>query len=470
MIRDDIMKKWIGIFIFIFSLSSAAYAMEGEYVVKVTPKANTVTLFSQKMPKQITQEAYLVTSEEELNALQEAFCIEYAEPNYLFELYEQPSDPLTSQQWHLDVIHADNPWTVGVSGSGVRVGVLDTGVYTEHEDLKDVVVEGYDYILETSQMSDTYGHGTLVAGTLSASANNGRGGRGAAPGAKIVPLRVFKGYTTTYDKILQGIDGSIHQFHCDVLNMSFGIQEPAINGEDKRLMEEKIAQAAQAGMLLVAAAGNNIGNTVAYPAGIENVVGVSNINQNLELASSSAYGEAVFVCAPGEGIFGPSISGPNIYTKNNGTSFSAPQVSALAAMAKQIQPDITMEGFQNLLIETSLDLGENGRDDFFGNGLIQMDRALKKLLGGSLYCSPLRRIDDGAALSITNYTAAPQTFQSFFGGYQAGKLEGVKMEEISLAPEETITLYYSGQQEKIRHFLWESDSLIPAAQVQELEK
>ena len=169
------------------------------------------------------------------------------------------------------------------------------------------------------RMSPAHGHGTMVAGILAV----------MAPDAMIMPLRAFddKGCGTTYN-IAKAVKYAVSH-GAQVINMSFGI-----SGQTQTL-KKTIEEAVNAGVTVVASAGN--GNTSApqYPAGYPGVLGVAATNLKDVKASFSNYGSTIFVSAPGSNIISAYPGG--YYAELSGTSFSAPMVAAEAALLQSLK-------------------------------------------------------------------------------------------------------------------------------------
>lgn len=247
----------------------------------------------------------------------------------------------------------------------VVVAVLDTGVDGAHPHLKNRVLEGYDLVYYDDKQNDAYGHGTLVSGVIT---NN------CPSSVKILPIKVLddEGYgaesTVGYGVECAVADGA------DIINMSLG-------GvcEETGYLERVIDQATQKGKLVVVAAGNeNIDTDIMCPAHVESAVTVSATNQDDSRAYFSNYGKAVDIAAPGSEIYSCSVG--DGYGYFDGTSLSAPFVSAAAAMLKINQPNITIDQWNSQLESSSVDLVTKGKDIYFGYGVLN----LGKLLGDNV--------------------------------------------------------------------------------------
>lgn len=219
----------------------------------------------------------------------------------------------------------------------IKVAVLDTGVDASHPELQGRVLPGYDFYNRDGNPSDDHGHGTFVSGIIAANLD-GKGIAGMAPNVSILPIKVANSDGDLLStNIIEGIYYAIDQ-QVDVINMSYG-------GNVRNSLEEQALQRAyDAGITLVAAAGNDGVSTAVYPAFYPTVINVGAANNLLSSgyvpsrvrASFSNYGVMMDVGAPGVGIIGPSLGGT--YSKGDGTSFAAPMVSGLAAMIKSIHP------------------------------------------------------------------------------------------------------------------------------------
>lgn len=306
-------------------------------------------------------------------ALLNAGIVEYIEPNNIMSL--QAYQPL----WNMDAINAPAAWShtdsegaFDLRGKGVTVAVIDSGVYAEHPDLKDAhILNTLDLTGEGIQ-ADTP-HGTQVAGLLAAGLNNGIGVDGAAPEVSILPIRITIDGKTTNALIIEAIHKAV-ALGADVINLSVGGK---INSSALR---QACDEAAAAGAIVVAAAGNyeegdeKSETNHVYPASYESTVSVSACTKTIDGVvfdhSYSYFNNKVSVSAPGTNIRSLSTSGGT--STANGTSFAAPHVSALAALAKQRSETADLDVFLCLLEASSLDLGQTGRDDYYGYGLIDM--------------------------------------------------------------------------------------------------
>ena len=288
-------------------------------------------------------------------------------------------DPLRSAQWALDQLDFESARRP-LESSQVTVAVLDSGVDGSHEDLAGTVLPGWDAIAEKPGAdTDSYGHGTHVAGIVAALAGNGLGGGSAAAGVRILPVRVLDNDGSGWSSdIANGIRWAADH-GADVINLSLGGPNPSAA---YRAAIDYAVNTRKA--VVVASAGNEYqsGNPVSYPAADPDVVAVAASTSSGARASFSNTGSYVDLAAPGTSILAPCPMGGTVcsktspYTRMSGTSMAAPFVSAAAALLRAARPDSSAGQIRDWLASTATDAGASGRDDEFGSGIIAPSRAL----------------------------------------------------------------------------------------------
>ena len=245
------------------------------------------------------------------------------------------NDPLRPQQWGLDLIEADAAHATS-TGEGAVVAVVDTGVLASHEDLRGRLLPGHDFVDNDDKPQDDNGHGTHVTGIVAADANNGVGIEGVAPGATILPIRVLnkKGIGTDAD-IAKGIDYAVAQ-HADVINLSLGDDAVTTVTGDDEVYTKALQRALDAGIVVVAAAGNDTAPFCEQPALHGPLLCVGAIDRRGMRTFYSSSGDIV---APGgsatfggsdEDILSTFNSGK--YETMAGTSQATPHVAGVAAL------------------------------------------------------------------------------------------------------------------------------------------
>ncbi len=258
----------------------------------------------------------------------------------------------------------------GIDGTGVKVAVIDTGIDYTHEDLNDNYKGGYDFVFNDSDpFDDSYdSHGTHVAGIIAAE-RNGIGVVGVAPNASLYAVKVMAGSGHGSESwVIAGIEWAVEN-DMDVVVMSFG------TSKDSQALRNACRNASDAGVLLVAAAGNSNGGNVTYPARYDSVIAVTATDLNDSQASFSSICPEVELAAPGVNIM--STTRGDGYGNLSGTSQAAPHVAGTAALIISSNlPDVNGDGMVNnedvrlQLQSTAQDLGYPGKDDTYGYGLV----------------------------------------------------------------------------------------------------
>jgi serine protease len=343
--------------------------------------------------------------------------------NYRRKAFREPNDRLYRYQWNHSLMNLPQAWDTTIGDGQVIVAVVDTGVLVQHPDLRNQLVQGYDFIASryTELDSDpgidpnpddpgdqfpggsTF-HGTHVAGSVAAQSNNNEGVAGAAWLTKIMPLRVLGkgGMGVDYDteqaiRFAAGLpndSGTVPTRRADIINLSLGGPDYSAGFQD--LMNE----VREAGVIVVAASGNEDTDSPSYPAALNNVISVGAVNINKQRASYSNYGRDLDVMAPG-GDNTPDIDGDGMpdsilstmgtenpgsrsrgiefaYDYAMGTSMASPQMAGVISLMKAVNPNLTPQNVDELLKSGNItdDLGPPGRDDTFGYGLINAQKAI----------------------------------------------------------------------------------------------
>lgn len=305
--------------------------------------------------------------------------IDYAEPHFLYLTNQEnetfiPNDELFySYQWNLPVTDTLEGWNFSRGSEDVIVAVIDTGIDTNHSDLQGQLTEGLNVINGGQLPADDVGHGTHVAGVISALVNNNEGVAGMSWYNKVMPIKVLDhtGAGTTY-AVAQGIIWAVDQ-GARVINLSLG------NYANAAFLHDAIKYAYERDVVLVAATGNDGTSQPGFPAAYPEVLAVSAIDSNQSLASFSNYGDYIDVVAPGVNI--ASTYTNNRYAALSGTSMASPHAAALAAMIRSVNPELTNDQVMQIIRETAIDLGTPGRDANYGYGQINVAAALMQATG-----------------------------------------------------------------------------------------
>ena len=326
----------------------------------------------------------------------------YAEPNYIARATAVPNDPLFADLYGLHNtgqnggaadadIDAPEGWDAASLGSfpsalnGAKIGIVDTGVRAAHEDLAGKVVDcagvksfGIDLLglltlplladptIVAGRCADDNGHGTHVAGTAAARANNGRGVAGVAFNS---PLAICKALDRRGAGAVAGIASCIAYLAANgakVISLSLGTTDASVT------LRNALA-AVSGSALVVAAAGNSGGPTAEFPAAYPEVVSVAATDRRDAHAVFSTANAKVEVAAPGVDITSTWNDGG--YETISGTSMATPHVAGVAAIIAGRNPAGGPAAWRARLDASVDDLGPAGRDPQFGLGRVNLAKA-----------------------------------------------------------------------------------------------
>lgn len=362
--------------------------------------------------------------------------VDVASPNYVLKSFRVPNDPQYKYQWNYTMLRLPQAWDMTIGDSNVVVAVIDTGVLLNHPDIQGKTVAGYDFISDPKISLDGDGldnnpddpgdqseingnstfHGTHVAGTIAAATNNAKGVAGVGWNTRIMPLRVLgKGGAGDDYSIEQAIrfaaglsndSNTLPAKKADVINLSLG------GAEVSSSFRRTITDAYNMGVVIVAAAGNEGTSTPMYPAALSEVISTGALDINKQHPDYSNYGTTLKVVAPG-GARTADLNGDGIpdgiistvgkddkglllqysYETMIGTSMASPHVAGIVALMKAVNPYLTPKQVNTLLASGKIteDLGTRGRDDFFGYGLLDAQKAVYEttlLAGGKVTEEP----------------------------------------------------------------------------------
>jgi len=434
----------------------AAGGEEPDYIVKLTD--NAPMLLSGEDDRALGFGMYLVT-ETEARALLEAGLAEFMEEDGVVELLE--ADPRLAEQWHLGTgfgVDAQAAWALGYTGRGVKIGIVDSGVIPNHEDLnyqseenpEGNILTGWSVADSTADTTDVVGHGSMVTGIIAAARDNGKGGAGVAPDVQVLPIKCFTGNTTTISDLVAGINKAVSA-GCDIINLSSG----ATGDTSRKALKTATQAAVDEGIIVVAAVGNKGTAQLYYPAAYDHVVGVGNLTADGTVANNSERNESVWVAAPGFGILSLGYNDSTSYRTGSGTSYATPVVSALAALAVQKARaeglPMSPADFQNLLRLTAADQGEAGYDYDYGWGTVNAVEMLNGMEKRTVSLDPGDgALEDGNSLDYVPYSGEAVTLPVparegylFVGWYGDDQFQGERTDSFIPAQDSPAGCYYA---------------------------
>jgi len=244
-------------------------------------------------------------------------------------------------------------------GKNVKVAIFDTGV-ANHEDL--TISGGVSFVDYTTSYSDDNGHGSHVAGIISAN-NNKLGVVGIAPSAEIYAVKILnQNGGGNYSNVIAALEWAIDN-NINIINMSLG------GNADNMALHTAIQEATNAGIIIVAAAGNNgIGeDTITYPARYPEVVSVGAVDENYNVASFSSRGPELDIVAPGKSVL--STINDGTYATMSGTSMAAPYVTGAFAALESKNKKLTSTELIDKIYATATPLGDSNT---YGHGFLNL--------------------------------------------------------------------------------------------------
>jgi serine protease len=335
--------------------------------------------------------------------------VRYCELNLVRHASTTPNDTYYPLQWNYPLIHLPEAWDVTTGSDNVIIAVVDTG-QTNHPDLVNRQIQGFDFISDAASAGDGDGidpdptdvgdgegpepssfHGTHVAGTIGAETNNGTGVAGVTWAGKIMHLRVLGKHggndfdianAVRYAAGLPNNSNTTPPQRANIVNMSLG------GTGSTQTMQDAVTDARNQGVVLFAAAGNENTSQPSFPAAYNGVISIAAVDINANRAPYSNFGPTIDLCAPGgnsaadldhdghpDGVLSTLMDDSTnpfspIYAYYDGTSMATPHAAGVAALMLAVHPSLTPAEIESILVATATDLGAPGRDDLYGNGLI----------------------------------------------------------------------------------------------------
>ncbi len=330
------------------------------------------------------------------------------------------------ENWGVYAINATGAWSLGYTGSGVRIAVIDTGVYIDHVTLQgklftvdptDILYPGgwisidSNGYLQCTRPGDPNGHGTFVA-SLALGGSPGVYNIGVAPNAKLMAVQAFGiDGTATPAQLLKAFEWTVNPTRCNgdptgvrphIVSLSAGI-----SGYAGTLLLDAIKTLMETGVIVVAASGNSGPGNVAYPANVWGVYAIGAVDNTSTIAPFSGGGLVTWpdppsgwpfkppypssytkpdFTAPGVNVVGAGNGGTTLFYQGNGTSFATPHIAGTAALVLQalgalnytspVDGRILAELVYDILVNASTDLGSPGMDDRYGYGLPDAGKAV----------------------------------------------------------------------------------------------
>lgn len=363
--------------------------VKGELNIKMKPNSSLNDIlkgqdFTYKL-NEFEKDLYLIKSDLEtsdlfklIHQLQNDNRIEFVEPNFIRMIKPNTNDPFFASQWSINNqgylggtadadMDVDDAWAY-VTGTGIKVAIIDTGVDLNHPDLQGNLLAGYDATGGNSNGNQTgNAHGTACAGIVAAKVGNNIGVVGVAYNAKIIPVKIFPTVGSPTDNMIANGINWAWQNGADILSNSYG------GGSPSSTISNAVTNAVNngrngKGSIVLFASGNDLGGNgkpVSFPGNLDNVISVGassmcDTRKNLSSCDgedywSSNFGNQLDIVAPGVKIYTTDISGSSGYNSGNyksdfnGTSSSCPNVAGVVALILSANPNLTQQEARDIL-------------------------------------------------------------------------------------------------------------------------
>lgn len=304
---------------------------------------------------------------------------------------EESSETTPSyMSWGIEAMGLDNAiQAIEEKGDAnhLLVAVIDTGVKTAvfNEYFPERTLYEYCVITCENGMDDTVGHGTHVIGTIA---------EGTASNVDLLMIRVSTDGNFSVGNLLtairyaveQGVDvinisaGSPLDLNNETYNSQYGMTWGEIYRQIWEIEKGVIDEATEAGAIVVAAAGSGTDEHEEYPASFDSAISVTSVNPSLAWANLSPHNQYIDFAGPGTKIYSLNYrytgeEGQSIQNWNQGSSMAAPHLTAAVAALKSFNIDLTFENVMELLRSKAIDLGDEGRDDYYGYGFVDFSEA-----------------------------------------------------------------------------------------------
>lgn len=340
-------------------------------------------------------------------------------------------DPYTPQQWHLDRMKAHDAWAFSTGSPSVTMAFVDSGVDLDHPDLQANLVPGFNAPSNLPQVAggavqDLTGHGTATAGAAAAIGNNLIGGAGVGWSFGVMPIRATNqsNGAAFLSDILSGITWALNN-GADVVSVSYaGVQDPFINNIGS------FAKANYGALLVWGIDDTGQFQNFDHP----DVIVVASVRQNDTRPAFSSFGPGVDFAAPGVGLFLPHSDGD--YRAVSGNSYATPLVAAAAALVWSINPSLTPNQVEAILVASAEDIGPPGEDHDSGHGVIDLgdaaEEALESLGGPIGFLDPVEGIDrvvPGLLAAYYNLPVGADALPDFAGltRYEDGAIQALDL-------------------------------------------
>ncbi len=357
---------------------------------------------------------------------------------------------------NIALIRADKVWDLGYDGSGIKVGIADTGVLATHKDLLGKIILQATFDNSGNKISDSAvdndGHGSHVAGIIAGGNNSGKY-IGVAPKTSLLIAKVFNP-EATYDSVTAGVQYLITN-GAKIINLSLGSDE---NYADP-VMETLVENAESLNVLIVSAIGNYGPSSASTtsPGNVPKAVGVGATDNSGEIASLSSRGPIIWsgttyikpdIVAPGLSIKSCDYLDPNDYEIMSGTSMACPHVAGVISLMIQANPALSIQNLKNIIKNSSIKKdGVSYPNNTYGYGLIDALNAVLSAKQGDIIPPTIESVSSSGNKYKQPITISSKITDNFSSSLETTILykNDTLVWKNSPLTKEATSNYYSGQ-------------------------
>lgn len=327
-----------------------------DYIIKYKVEGDSSKKNYKKKFKHLENTVVASLTVQEYEALKSEPNVEYIERDGLIYSSEVTTNQTDYVPQSLIDMHIPEVQQTGLLGNGVKVAVLDSGINDHSQDIK--AIGGVSFVPEEINFNDMFGHGTAVASIIASQINN-IGLTGIAPNVDLYAVKVLDNVGRgSISQLISGIEWAIDN-KMDIINLSLGTDTYFSS------LKDAVKLAFDNNVVLIAATGNEGVERVMYPAKFKDVIAVGAVDADYQLAPFSNTGNEVDLVAPGVGVYTLNLNDEII--QSNGTSFSTPYITAIAALIKQKYPDYSNKKIANELSKSAKKIGDKKQ---YGAGIV----------------------------------------------------------------------------------------------------
>lgn len=295
--------------------------------------------------------------------------------NFKYDPMTVPNDPYFPSEWHLSAIVTEPAWNY-TYGSGVTIGVMDTGCNRSITELSGKTYNGYNSFTNQPGQVDVHGHGTMVATTAAAVSNNSRATAAPARGSYVYPIRISgPDHRASETSMIRGILQAA-SMNIKVLNLSFNSPPPYSiankNAHSVLHAYMKWFHDQKGGLIFNAAGNDHVRDTSSF---CPYLIVVSALGTNYSMTNFSTYGSPIWFTCPGQSVYCSNQNGQVVSV--SGTSFAAPLAASVCALAWSRRPYLTNTQMEARLRASTQNVPGSYWNQYYGYGLLNARKAVQ---------------------------------------------------------------------------------------------